>query len=129
MAALCLLKGADVFRFGVVSKPVTHWKYYDTIYTERYMRTPRLNPDGYRESAPLTYVGRLAGNMLLTHGTADDNVHVQHTLVFARALVEAGKSFDMFLYTDRNHDYNHARDGGTRCHLHRKITEFILNQK
>lgn len=126
MAALCLLKGADTFRCGVVSKPVTHWKYYDTIYTERYMRTPLLNPEGYRESAPLTYVDRLKGSLLLTHGTADDNVHVQHSLVFAQALVEAGKSFDMFLYTDRNHGYNHARDGETRFHLHRKITEFFL---
>lgn len=126
MAALCLLKGADVFKAGIVSKPVTHWKYYDTIYTERYMRTPQDNPEGYRESAPLTYCDRLSGKMLLLHGTADDNVHVQHTMMFAQALVEADKQFVMHLYTNKNHGYNHNRTGNTRFNLHQKITNFIL---
>jgi len=126
MAALCLLKGADVFKAGIVSKPVTHWKYYDTIYTERYMRTPQENPGGYRESAPLTYCDRLSGKMLLLHGTADDNVHVQHSMMFAQTLVEADKQFVMHLYTNKNHGYNHNRTGNTRFNLHQKITNFIL---
>lgn len=126
MAALCILKGADVFKVGIVSKPVTHWKYYDTIYTERYMRTPWENPDGYRESAPITYVDKLEGKLLLLHGTADDNVHFQHSLMFAEALVEANKQFDMHFYTNQNHGYNHTLVGNTRFHLHTKITEYIL---
>jgi len=127
MAALCILKGADVFKLAVSSKPVTHWKYYDTIYTERYMQTPQENPDGYRESAPITYVDKFRGKLLLLHGTADDNVHVQHSMMFAQALVEADKQFDMIYYTNKNHGYNHNRSGNTRFHLHKKITEFILN--
>jgi dipeptidyl-peptidase-4 len=127
MAALCILKGPNVFKLAVSSKPVTHWKYYDTIYTERYMRTPQENPEGYKESAPMTYVDRLKGKLLLLHGTADDNVHVQHSMMFAQALVEADKQFDMFYYTNKNHGYNHNRSGNTRFHLHKKITEFILN--
>jgi dipeptidyl-peptidase-4 len=126
MAALCILKGADIFKLAVSSKPVTHWKYYDTIYTERYMRTPEENPGGYGESAPITHVEKLKGKLLLLHGTADDNVHFQHSMMFAEALVEANKQFDMHFYTNKNHGYNHSREGNTRLHLHTKITNFIL---
>jgi len=127
MTALCILKGAEVFKLAVSSKPVTHWKYYDSIYTERYMRTPQENPDGYAESAPITHVDKLKGKLLLLHGTADDNVHFQHSLMLAEALVEADKQFDMHFYTNKNHNYNHDTAGNTRFHLHAKITNFILN--
>jgi len=127
MALLCILKGADVFKLAVSSKPVTHWNYYDTIYTERYMRTPQENPEGYKESAPITHVDKLRGKLLLLHGTADDNVHFQHSMMLAEALVEANKQFDMHFYTNKNHNYNHDRVGNTRFHLHTKITNFILN--
>ncbi len=103
MALLSLLKGADVFKAGIAIAPVTHWKLYDTIYTERYMRTPQENPDGYRRSAPLTYADRLRGNLLVVHGTADDNVHAQHTTQLIEALVEADKQFDMRLYPGETH--------------------------
>jgi len=127
MAAMCILKGADVFSLSVSSKPVTHWKYYDSIYTERYMRTPQENPEGYKESAPITWVDKLKGKLLLLHGSADDNVHVQHSWMFNEALIEADKQFDMHFYTNKNHGYNHDRSGNTRYHLHVKITDFILN--
>ena len=127
MALLCILKGADVFKLAVSSKPVTHWDYYDTIYTERYMRTPQENPEDYKESAPITHIDKLRGKLLLLHGTADDNVHFQHSMMMAEALVEANKQFEMHFYTNKNHNYNHDRAGNTRFHLHTKITDFILN--
>jgi dipeptidyl-peptidase-4 len=90
------------------------------------MRTPEENPGGYGESAPITHVEKLKGKLLLLHGTADDNVHFQHSMMFAEALVEANKQFDMHFYTNKNHGYNHSREGNTRLHLHTKITNFIL---
>jgi dipeptidyl-peptidase-4 len=127
LAALCLLRGPDVFKLGAASRPVTHWKDQNAVYAERYMRTPRENPGGYRESSPLTYANRLAGGLLLTHGTGDTRVFIRHSLVFSQALVEAGKDFEMQIYTDAGFDYDRLRSGGTRLHFHRRITEFILN--
>ncbi len=103
MSLLSLLLGEGVFKAAISVAPVTDWRFYDTIYTERYMRTPRENPHGYDRSAPLTYADKLRGNLLIVHGTGDDNVHLQHTMEMIRALEETGKQFDMRLYPNWTH--------------------------
>ena len=123
MSSLCLLKGNDVFEVGVAVAPVTNWKWYDSIYTERFMRTAEENPDGYRENSPVYFADRLKGKYLLIHGLADDNVHYQNTAEMANALVMANKQFDTYVYTNRNHG---IYGGPTRLHLFTKITNFIL---
>ncbi len=122
MAALCILKGADVFRAAISGAPVTDWRLYDTIYTERYMRTPEENPDGYAESAPLAYADRLAGRLLLVHGTGDDNVHVQNTLQLVERLIEADKQFEFRLYPNEPHG---IRGATRRVNLYTLMTEFL----
>jgi dipeptidyl-peptidase-4 len=124
MSSLCLLKGNDVFRAGIAVAPVTHWKWYDNIYTERYMRTVEENPDGYRESAPLNFVKNLKGEYLLVHGLTDDNVHFQHSAEMANALISANKQFDTMIYPNRNHSIS---DRAARLHLYILMTNF-LNQ-
>ena len=124
MAALCLTIGADVFKLGIAVAPVTNWRFYDTIYTERYMRTPQENPDGYDDNSPINHVEKMTGKFLLIHGSADDNVHLQNTMVFAEKLVQANKQFDMMIYTDRNHGIS---GGNTSLHLNTMMTNFILN--
>lgn len=123
MAALTILKGADVFSTAVAVAPVTHWKFYDTIYTERFMRTPQDNPEGYAESAPITHAGLLKGKLLLVHGTTDDNVHWQNSVQLIDALQKEGKQFEQMFYVNKNHGI-----GGqsTRVHLFEMITEFLL---
>lgn len=123
MAALCMTKGADYFKAGISVAPVTNWRYYDNIYTERFMRTPQENPDGYDTNSPINHVDKLEGKYLLIHGMADDNVHLQNSTEFAEALVQAGKQFDMQYYTNRNHS---IYGGYTRLHLYRKMTDFII---
>ena len=118
MSALTILKGADYFKAAISSAPVIHWKFYDTIYTERYMQTPQLNPEGYKVSSPLNYLKNLKGKLLLIHGTADDNVHVQNSIVFMKALQKANKQFDVMLYPETLH-------GGFGRHSLELITEFI----
>ncbi len=118
----CLTQGEPVFKAGIAVAPVSNWKYYDNIYTERFMRKPQDNPQGYDENAPASRAEKLSGNLLIIHGTADDNVHVQNTLEFCEALVQAGKTFDMMLYTNRNHG---IYGGNTRHHLYRKMTQFL----
>jgi dipeptidyl-peptidase-4 len=123
LSTLAITKGADYFKTAIAVAPVTHWKYYDNIYTERYMSTPADNPGGYEESSPITYADKLKGNLLLIHGTADDNVHVQHTYALTEALIKANKQFELFIYPDKNHG---IYGGNTRLHLYTKMTEFLF---
>src|SRR5690606_37045834 len=102
--------------------PVTNWRYYDTIYTERFMRTPQENASGYDQNSPINFVNQLNGAYLLIHGSADDNVHYQNTMEMIDALVEADKQFDLFIYPNKNHG---IYGGNTRFHLYTKMTNFI----
>ena len=104
---------------------VTDWKYYDTIYGERFMRTPGENHDGYKESSAFTRAKNLHGKLLLVHGMADDNVHYQNCAEYAEHLVQLGKQFDMQIYTNRNHS---IFGGYTRMHLYTKLTEFFKRE-
>ena len=122
MSSLCLLKGADEFKMAIAVAPVTNWRYYDSIYTERYMRTPQENATGYDDNSPINHVSKLKGKYLLVHGSADDNVHYQNTMEMTNALVNANKDFDMFIYPNKNHG---IYGGYTRLHLFRKMTNFI----
>ncbi len=122
MSSLCLMKGNDVFSTAIAVAPVTHYKYYDSIYTERFMRTPQENPKGYNENAPLNWADKLKGNLLLCHGTADDNVHVQNTYELAERLVQANKQFDMAIYTNRNHFIN---GGNTTLQLYTRFVDYL----
>lgn len=122
MSSLAITKGADVFKMAIAVAPVTNWRYYDNIYTERYMRTPQENASGYDDNSPINHVDSLKGSYLLIHGTADDNVHVQNTYEMVSALVKANKQFDLFVYPDKNHG---IYGGNTRLHLYHKMTNFI----
>lgn len=124
MSSLCLMKGNNVFSTAIAVAPVTHWGFYDSIYTERFMRRPQDNPSGYNDNSPINWVKNLKGNLLLCHGTADDNVHVQNAYELAEALVQANKQFDMQIYTNRNHS---IYGGVTRLHLYTKFVDY-LNQ-
>ena len=110
------------FKAGVAIAPVTDWKLYDSAYTERYMRRPQVNSRGYEEASLLPRAKDLTGNVLIIHGTADDNVHAQHTWQYVDALVQAGKQFEMQIYTDDNH---HLRKGNTAAHMHERILGFL----
>lgn len=122
MASLAVTKGADYFKMGIAVAPVTNWRYYDTIYTERFMRTPQENASGYDQNSPINFVNQLNGAYLLIHGSADDNVHYQNTMEMIDALVEADKQFDLFIYPNKNHG---IYGGNTRFHLYTKMTNFI----
>ncbi len=122
LSSLCLLKGNDVFKSAIAVAPVTNWKWYDSIYTERYMRTDKENPDGYRNNSPVYFADQLKGNYLIVHGAADDNVHFQNTAEMVNALVMANKQFDSAFYPNRNHG---IYGGPTRSHLYTKMTKFI----
>ncbi|MBM4168811.1 MAG: S9 family peptidase [Ignavibacteria bacterium] len=122
MASLSLLVGTDVFKAAVAVAPVTDWKFYDTIYTERFMQRPEDNESGYRESAPITHAAKLKGKLLLVHGTTDDNVHWQNALQLADALQKAGKQFETLYYVNKNHGIS---GGNTRVHLHDRMTQFL----
>lgn len=122
MASNCLFQGADVFKTAIAVAPVTSWRYYDSIYTERYMQTPQENASGYDNNSPINHVQKLKGNFLLVHGTADDNVHVQNTMKMVEALVQANKQFDWAIYPDKNHG---IYGGKTRLQLYTKMTNFI----
>lgn len=125
MSSLCLLKGKDVFKSGIAVAPVTNWKWYDSIYTERYMRTNKENPDGYEQNSPINFADQLQGNYLLIHGLADDNVHFQHTAEMANALIAKNKQFDTMVYPNRNHGIG---GGNAKIHLYTLMTNF-LNEK
>ena len=124
MASLAMTKGADVFKVGIAVAPVTTWRYYDTIYTERYLQTPQENPQGYDENSPINFAGLMKGKYLLIHGTADDNVHYQNAVEMAEALIQKNKEFEFMTYPDKNHG---IYGGNTRLHLYQKMTDFILN--
>lgn len=124
MSSLCMTKGADYFKLGIAVAPVTNWRYYDTIYTERFLRTPQENPGGYDDNSPINFVQMLKGKYLLIHGSADDNVHYQNSMEMIKALVNADKQFDLFIYPDKNHG---IYGGNTRYHLYTKMTDFILS--
>ena len=123
MASLALTKGADVFKAGIAVAPVTNWRYYDSIYTERFMRTPQENPGGYDDNSPTTYANLLKGKYLLIHGTADDNVHFQNSMEFSEALIQNKKQFEFMAYPDKNHG---IYGGQTRPQLYQKMTDFLL---
>jgi len=122
ISALCLAWGADVFAGAVSVAPVTSWRYYNTIYTERYMRTPQENPNGYDDNSPINHVDKIKGKLLLVHGSADDNVHYQNTMEMARALVDANIPFELAIYPNHNHG---IRGGNARLHLFEHITRFL----
>jgi dipeptidyl-peptidase-4 len=123
MSSLCLFKGANVFKTAIAVAPVTNWRFYDSIYTERYMQTPQDNANGYDDNSPINHVDSLKGNFLLVHGSADDNVHYQNTMEMITALVNANKQFDLMIYPNKNHG---IYGGNTRYHLYKKMTDFIL---
>lgn len=116
--------GNGAFKAGIAVAPPTDWKYYDSVYTERFMRTPQENFEGYKATSPLRRAKDLQGKLLLVHGTADDNVHFMQTLDYAEALVQAGKQFDMHVYKDRNHGIS---GGNTRYHLYTKMSNFLFD--
>ena len=122
MASNCLFQSPDVFKMAIAVAPVTNWRFYDNIYTERYMGLPADNGDGYDADSPLSHVDGLEGKYLLIHGTGDDNVHVQNSMRMVEALVQADKDFEWFAYPDKNHG---IFGGNTRMHLYRMMTNFI----
>ncbi|TDK46591.1 S9 family peptidase [Algoriphagus formosus] len=122
MSSLSLMIGNDVFKTAIAVAPVTTWRYYDTIYTERYLQTPQLNPAGYDDNSPITHVNKLKGNFLLIHGTGDDNVHFQNTVDLVDALITADKQFETFYYPNRNHG---IYGGNTTWHLYSQMTDFL----
>ncbi len=124
MSATCILKGNDVFKAAVSVAPVTNWRYYDNIYTERFMRTPIQNPGGYDDNAPEKMAGQLKGKLLIIHGTADDNVHFQNAVMLTDALINANKGFESEYYPNKAHGIS---GGNTRLHLYNRMTDFILS--
>ncbi len=121
---MSMSEGRGVFRAGVAIAPPTNWKYYDSVYTERYMRTPKENPDGYATN-PIERAPKLHGALLICHGTADDNVHPQNTYEYSEALVQADKDFRELFYTNRNHS---IFGGNTRNHLLRQVAQFFKTE-
>jgi dipeptidyl-peptidase-4 len=124
MSSNALFQGSDVFKMAIAVAPVTSWRFYDTIYTERYMTTPQANPEGYDDNSPLTHAGDIKGRLLIVHGSADDNVHAQNTYEFTEKLVQEGIQFDMAIYTNRAHGIS---GGNTTMHLYTKMTNFFMD--
>ncbi len=124
MSSLCLFKGSDIFKMGIAVAPVTNWRYYDSIYTERYMRTPKENSEGYDLNSPINFASKLKGKYLLIHGSADDNVHYQNSMELADELIKSNKQFEFFVYPNKNHG---IYGGSTRFNLYTKMTNFIKN--
>ena len=125
LSSLSLFKGEGTFKMAMAVAPVTTWRYYDNIYTERFLQTPQENPSGYDDNSPITHVGKMQGNYLLIHGTADDNVHFQNSMDLVTALNEAGKQYESFFYPNKNHS---IYGGNTRYHLYTKLTDFLLRK-
>src|SRR5699024_3127019 len=122
MASNALFQGADTFEMAIAVAPVTSWRFYDSVYTERYMTTPQENPSGYDNNSPMSHVDKLKGKFLLVHGSGDDNVHVQNSMQMIEALIQANKDFDWAIYPDNDHG---IYGGNTRYHLYNKMTNFI----
>ncbi|MCQ2228767.1 MAG: DPP IV N-terminal domain-containing protein [Bacteroidales bacterium] len=123
MTSLCLCR-SDLFKMGIAVAPVTNWRYYDSIYTERFMRTPEENSSGYDSNSPVGLAENLHGRLFLIHGTADDNVHYQNQMEFVDALIRNGKQFDMFTYPNKNHS---IYGGSTRLHLYTMMLNYVKN--
>ncbi len=121
--SLAMTKGAGVYKVGIAGAPVTNWRYYDNIYTERFLQRPQENAAGYDENSPTTYASKLEGHFLLIHGTGDDNVHFQNSVALEEALINAGKQFRSHFYPDQAHGF---RGGKVNLHLYTLMTEFLL---
>lgn len=124
LSSLCITKGNELFKMAIAVAPVTNWRYYDSIYTERFLQTPQDNASGYDDNSPINFVKKLKGKYLLIHGTADDNVHFQNSVEMAAALIKYNIPFDMAYYPDKNHG---IYGGATRLHLFTKMTDYIIN--
>ncbi len=123
LTSLCLVKFPGTFKTGIAVAPVTHWKFYDTIYTERFLQTPEENPEGYEQNSPINFAHKLEDKYMIVHGSADDNVHIQNSMEMINALIKADKQFELLVYPDQNHSifgYN------TRLHLFRAMSEFLF---
>jgi dipeptidyl-peptidase-4 len=125
MSSLCITKSADVFKTAVAVAPVTSWRYYDNIYTERFLRKPTENPAGYDDNSPIQFVKNIKGNYLLVHGTGDDNVHWQNSAEMINAMIKAGVRYDAEVYPNRNHGIG---DRNAQYHLYRRMAEYILEK-
>lgn len=123
MTSLAMTKGDGIFKMGIAVAPVTNWRYYDNIYTERFMRTPQENESGYDDNSPINFVNQLKGSYFLIHGSGDDNVHYQNAMEMVSALVEANKQFDLFIYPNKNHG---IYGGNTRNHLFNMMLNYTL---
>lgn len=123
MSALTLMRGHEYFKAAISVAPVTHWKFYDTIYTERFMSLPSLNVEGYENTSVLSEVKNLKGKLLLVHGTADDNVHFQNAVVLVNELIKENKQFQTMYYPEKDHG---IYGGKTREQLYTMMTNFIL---
>jgi dipeptidyl-peptidase-4 len=125
MSSLGISKGADVFKAAIAVAPVTNWRYYDNIYTERYMRTPQENGKNYDDNSPINHVEKIKGNYLIIHGTADDNVHFQNSVEMVNTMINKGIKFDSEYYPNKNHSIGGSK---TRLHLYDRMTRFILEK-
>lgn len=125
MSSLCITKSADVFKTAIAVAPVTNWRYYDNIYTERFLQKPQDNPEGYDQNSPINFVSGIKGNYLLIHGTGDDNVHFQNTVEMINAMVKAGVNYDSEIYPNRNHGIG---DRAAQYHLYKRMTNFVLEK-
>jgi dipeptidyl-peptidase-4 len=125
MSSLAITKGSDVFKAAVAVAPVTSWRFYDNIYTERYMRTPQENPEGYDNNSPINFTDGIKGKFLLIHGTADDNVHFQNSVEMVKALVKSNIDFESAYYPNKNHGISGMADN-TSFHLWSKMTNWIF---
>jgi dipeptidyl-peptidase-4 len=125
MSSLAMTKGEGLFKVGIAVAPVTNWRFYDNIYTERFMQTPQENAKGYDDNSPINFAKDLQGKYFLIHGAADDNVHYQNSMEMINALVKANKQFDLFIYPNKNHG---IYGGNTRNHLFNMIHDYILEE-
>jgi dipeptidyl-peptidase-4 len=125
LSSLCITKGNDIFKTAIAVAPVTNWRYYDSIYTERFLGLPKDNAKGYDDNSPINFTKDLKGNYLLIHGTADDNVHFQNTVEMVTALQNQNKHFNFMMYPDKNHGIS---GGNSRLHIYTEMTNFILEK-
>ena len=125
MSSLAITKGADIFKTAIAVAPVTNWRYYDNIYTERFMRTPQENGKNYDDNSPIHFVDKIKGNYLIIHGTADDNVHFQNAVEMVNAMINKGVRFDSEFYPNKNHGIG---GGKTRLHLFERMTRYITEK-
>lgn len=125
MSALCITAGADYFKTAVSVAPVTNFRYYDNIYTERYLGLPKDNAPGYDDNSPIKHADKMKGSLLVVHGSTDDNVHYQNTMEFVNALIKSNKQFEMQIYPNKNHNIS---GGNTRYHLFKRITDYIIEK-